>query len=275
LINTEGIAFPLTTDNRLLGTIQNTFRTGTTASILPTVYSAGNSAIKTEIVEGGALYTTIIVQESTNSNPNSPTFGAYYGTSNISPVFVGFYANQGVNTLMDTGSIYEPFLFPLITGSDPNLGNVREIGGGGLAFFNNATGQTTSASIPYEETLLPLQINDFIRFGDTGSSSSSSLDGSFEALGLYQIQNINIALTASDSSSLNIQPALNSVTQQVTTWGFGESNQTYRIFRRVPNEAFVLIKNLPQYTDPGFLIPEDFNPNFNPFELAKKAGVIS
>jgi hypothetical protein len=48
---------------------------------------------------------------------------------------------------MDTGSIYEPFLFPLITGSDPNLGNVREIGGGGLAFFNNATGQTTSASI--------------------------------------------------------------------------------------------------------------------------------
>jgi hypothetical protein len=124
---------------------------------------------------------------------------------------------------MDTGSIYEPFLFPLITGSDPNLGNVREIGGGGLAFFNNATGQTTSASIPYEETLLPLQINDFIRFGDTGSSSSSSLDGSFEALGLYQIQNINIALTASDSSSLNIQPALNSVTQQVNNMGFLEN----------------------------------------------------
>jgi hypothetical protein len=275
LINTEGIAFPLTTDNRLLGTIQNTFRTGTTASILPAVYSAGNTPSKAEIIEGGALYTTIIVQESTNSNPNSPTFGAYYGTSNISPVFVGFFANQGVNILMDTGSIYEPFLFPLITGSDPNLGNVREIGGGGLAFFNNATGQTTSASISYEETLLPLQINDFIRFGDTGSSSSSSLDGSFEALGLYQIQNINIALTASDSSSLNIQPALNSVTQQVTTWGFGESNQTYRIFRRVPNESFVLIKNLPQYTDPGFLIPEDFNPNFDPFELARKAGVIS
>jgi hypothetical protein len=50
-----------------------------------------------------------------------------------------------------------PFYFLLITGSDPDLGNVREHRrSGGLAFFNNATGQTTSASILMKNTLLSI-----------------------------------------------------------------------------------------------------------------------
>jgi hypothetical protein len=36
----------------------------------------------------------------------------------------------------------------------------------------------------------------------------------------------------------------------------------------------VLVKNNPSYNDPGFLIPWDFNPNYDVYELAKKAGVI-
>jgi hypothetical protein len=48
-----------------------------------------------------------------------------------------------------------------------------------------------------------------------------------------------------------------------------------RIMRRVPNESFILIKNNPSYGDPGFLIPENFNPKYDPYELAKKAGIIS
>ena len=48
-----------------------------------------------------------------------------------------------------------------------------------------------------------------------------------------------------------------------------------RIMRRVPNESFILIKNNPSYGDPGFLIPENFNPSYDPYELARKAGLIS
>ena len=44
--------------------------------------------------------------------------------------------------------------------------------------------------------------------------------------------------------------------------------------RRIPNESFVLVKNNPSYGDPGFLIPWDFNPDYDVYELARKAGVI-
>jgi hypothetical protein len=44
--------------------------------------------------------------------------------------------------------------------------------------------------------------------------------------------------------------------------------------RRIPNETFVLVKNIPQYTGGGLLIPENFNPNFDPYTLARKAGLI-
>jgi hypothetical protein len=53
------------------------------------------------------------------------------------------------------------------------------------------------------------------------------------------------------------------------------NNQSFRIMRRIPNESFILIKNIPAYTDPGFLIPQNFNPNYDPYTLARKAGLIS
>ncbi len=54
----------------------------------------------------------------------------------------------------------------------------------------------------------------------------------------------------------------------------GSTDQSYRIIRRTPTETFVLIQDLPQYLDPGFLIPENYNPAYNVYELATKAGLL-
>jgi hypothetical protein len=45
--------------------------------------------------------------------------------------------------------------------------------------------------------------------------------------------------------------------------------------RRVPKDNFVLVQNLPSYRDSGFLIPSNFNPNYDPYTLARKAGLIA
>jgi hypothetical protein len=285
LINTEGIAFPLTTDNRLLGTIQNTFRTGTTASILPAVYSAGNSAIKTEIVEGGVLYNTILLVTG-SQNP----FIAANTSLGVQPDFELYFDTSSLSLLNDDGSVIANgkswiynFVNPSSSDGIIDFFSFTLPNDSGSSIFNKNTGElinknTVPNTIKYSDTYFPLQYSDFIRFGTTASFSvtnTASLDGTFEGGGIFQIIDIITGSNNTIASSILINPLISTYpfTQNVALSSI--DNQNFRIFRRVPNESFVLIKNLPQYTDPGFLIPEDFNPNFDPFELARKAGVIS
>ena len=275
LIGIDGIAYPLTTDNKNLGRIENIFVKGQTANILPAVYSAGNPPSKVEIVEGGALYDTIMYTTYDGGTILAPSFTAFYSSSFLSPVYVGAFITQSNITLTDTGSIYKPFLYSLLTGSSPISGSVRGVSSGNIYFYNKTIGDyVTSSIINYSDTYLPLQIGDIIRFGDTGSSDSSSLDSSFTALGQFQIASISIGTEVNKSSSITLS-SINTINNDIFTWN-GTSNyvQKYRIMRRIPNESFVLVKNNPSYGDPGFLIPDNFNPNYDVYELARKAGVI-
>jgi hypothetical protein len=68
-------------------------------------------------------------------------------------------------------------------------------------------------------------------------------------------------------------PILNATTVRISQESYGEANQALRIFRRVPNETFVLIQNL-SYAGPGLLLPYNFNPNYNPVEVAKNLNLI-
>jgi len=52
------------------------------------------------------------------------------------------------------------------------------------------------------------------------------------------------------------------------------SVQNWRVIRRVEKDNFVLIRDIPSYRDAGLLIPENFNPNYDPYSLARKAGLI-
>ena len=275
LIGIDGIALPLTTDNINLGKIENIFVKGKTANILPAVYSAGSTPSQVEIVEGGALYDTIMYTTYNGGTILSPTFAAFYSSSFSSPIYVGAFITQSNITLTDTGSIYKPFLYSLLTGSSPISGSVRGFKSDNIFFYNKTIGDyVTGSIINYSDTYFPLQIGDIIRFGDTGSSDSSSLDSSFTALGQFQIASISIGTEVNKSSSITLS-SINTINNDIFTWN-GASNyvQKYRIMRRISNESFVLVKNNPSYGDPGFLIPWDFNPDYDVYELARKAGVI-
>jgi hypothetical protein len=275
LIGIDGIALPLTTDNINLGKIENIFVKGKTANILPAVYSAGSTPSQVEIVEGGALYDTIMYTTYDGSTILSPGFSVFYSSSFSSRSYVGAFVTQSNITLTDTGSIYVPFLYPLLTGSSSVSGSVRGVKSGNMYFYNKTIGDyVTSSIINYNDTYLPLQIGDIIRFGDTGSSDSSSLDSSFTALGQFQIASISIGTEVNKSSSITLS-SINTINNDIFTWnGTDNYAQKYRIIRRIPNESFVLVKNNPSYGDPGFLIPWDFNPDYDVYELARKAGVI-
>ena len=185
------------------------------------------------------------------------------------------FLTQSANRFADTGSnfIFRPWLYGFLTGSDLNSGPVRELEPQGIAITNRITGQSISGTtISYADTYLPLKYGDFIRFGENGSSPTSSLD-TLPALGLYQIKSLTIGASASLSSSIEVAPVLNADTIKIAQATFGPENQFYRVYRRVPNETFVVIKKKPTYPGGGLLIPANFNPNYNPLDVARKAGI--
>ena len=51
------------------------------------------------------------------------------------------------------------------------------------------------------------------------------------------------------------------------------ARQNYRIFRRIPDEMFVLTDSLT-YTGAGLLIPKNFNPKYDPVKIAKEQNII-
>ena len=96
------------------------------------------------------------------------------------------------------------------------------------------------------------------------------MDNTFKGNGLYQITSINVGSDYTISSSLGVYPLYTSS----TSINSNPLAQNWRMMRRVPKDNFVLVKNMPAYTDSGLLIPQNFNPLYDPYTLARKAGVI-
>jgi len=278
LISTEGVAYPLTTANKNLNIIENTFIKGQTANILPAVYSAGNQSIQVNIVEGGALYNTIFANSGSTTGLLVGGF-AVYTVNLVNPNYLDaipygvptFLTQSATNILYDSGSAWLKYM---LTGSGiyPEL-NVKYIQPIGTNFqlYNKLTGNYAALNelVPYESTYFPLQYGDMIRFGINTVGSTGSLDYSYQTLGIA-----SIASSSLDSGSISTTSSLY-VDKIPTQFPSNYSLQNIRVMRRVPNESFVLVQNSPSYGDPGFLIPENFNPAYDPYNLAKKAGIIS
>ena len=94
-------------------------------------------------------------------------------------------------------------------------------------------------------------------------------------MGLYQIKDIFTGSAVPvQTSSLSIVPFMNNTTAVATATGGDPDYQRFRVFRRIPTQTNVLIGiPIPDLTE-GFLIPENYNPNLNPIDLAKIAGII-
>jgi hypothetical protein len=263
LIDIEGRAIPLTGDNTNLFTVSNIFVQGQTATVLPAVYTGGKRNSVVIIVEGGALIDTIAF---TSGSINS--FGINYYGNSWSYSTASF---QAINSeLRDSQSA--GWLYSFITGSSPTYGPLQDIISfqynqppSTLNFINKTTNavftpDSSLVAVPISNTYLPLQQYDYIRFGTT----LSNLDSSFYGGALIQITYISQSSDYNTTSSLSFYPITGSIT----------TGSLWRMMRRVPLDNYVLVKSMPNYKDPGFLIPQNFNPNFDPYTLARKAGLI-
>jgi len=146
LIGVDGVAVPLTTDNRNLFIVENTFVQGTKASILPAVYSAGSSSIQVDIVEGGALYETILL--TTGSEYPAILSSTFSGNSQG---FELYFNSSSLNTLNDSGSLLTNSTSWIYSLSNPSssAGIIEYFyfsGYKGVSIFNKNTGQYVSDS---------------------------------------------------------------------------------------------------------------------------------
>jgi hypothetical protein len=277
LIDIEGRAYPLTTKNEYLSYVENIFKQGTKANILPVVYSSGNGSSQAEVIEGGALYNTIF-EKSGSGDISSANFSITTNASSIT--YTNFSIVSGsvtsslllsdstnfLDTIINTTQLYNPNTLSFET--PVYYGPVNPI-----KIYNKAKQQLLSDElIPVNDTYFPLQLGDFIRFGLSNGNDPESLDFEFDNGNLYRILSTTSGFI--DLITGNYIPGTITLSSEAHSYPQLSSNQCFRIMRRIPTENFVLIKNKPSYTDPGLLIPENFNPNYDPYELAKKAGLI-
>ena len=269
LIDIEGNAIALTQNNYNLFITENTFVGGQTANILPAVYSSGKKSLTVNVVDGGAYYNTILYKSGSIST------GFAYSVEYENPT----QANDGLFANLSSSSPWTTLLgdnfYALVTGSSPVQGNILSIATdeNDCKIWNKATNQYPENSISriyidYNDTYLPIQYGDFIRFG----SGSVGVDSSFTGASLSQVISTESGSEISPGidSIINITPAVSSPIRNY----LDDLEYNFRIFRRIPSENFVLIKNIPQFKDPGFLIPFNFNPKYDVYDLAKKAGII-
>lgn len=270
LINVDGTVIGLDGSNSNLSMVEQIFKQGDLATAYISSYSSNQSVGTVEIETGGALYDTIIFKSGSVTGADglavnySATSAAYDAT---------YFVTQSLYTLTDSGSYLNAgWLYALITGSSATFGPVVSYQAGAtptLQIFNKTTGQfaQNSATVPITDSYFPLKYGDFIRFG-YAAGGVNSVDYSFNGTAMFRLQT---PLSGSDynvSSSLLVQSGT-----IITTFPSAQVDQNFRILRRVPNETFVLVKKKPIYAGGGLLIPANFNPNYNPLDVATKAGI--
>lgn len=299
LIGPDGTATPLTLENKNLQFVENLFSTSQKARIWPLATGSATQITQVEIVTGGGLYETIVVvTASAASGFDAPVLNGITDTQQTASIYTVFTSGSK-STLTDSGSLAQSALIQnswisIFTNKSSSFGNVQyfsfENNGAvtqKISFWNKQTGTYVNSypnTINYTDTYLPLQYGDIIRFGNTGSYSAtntSSLDGTFTGGGLFEIVRINTGSNSTVSSSIEITPLLSSFSYVNSTAiknplpsSITQVSQNFRIMRRVPYENFVVVKNIPANRGAGFLIPENYNPDYNVYDLARKAGII-
>jgi hypothetical protein len=273
-ITTEGQVIPLTGDNTYINEISNIFISGTLATIIPLVYAAGNKNPQVNIFDGGAKYQTII-EKSGSGNISTSQFTITTDVSSINFSSLSFITSSSNPTSSILFSNNSNFLDCLLNTASVWNGssyeNIKFYSNDNICrIYNKSQFQYNTDFITPSDTYLPIQLYDLVRIGNsTGTTPSTILDSLFDNK-LYNVSNIstiNRFIDPTLSSSLGIIPPSFGIDITPT-------NQTFRIFRRIPIETNIVITSFPSYTDPGLLVPENFNPNYDPYELAKTAGII-
>ena len=278
LINAETReVITLSEENKYLDSVAQIYKAGNPVYLIPFSASTTNEIFNSRVIEGGALYSTILYKS--GSNDSNEGFIANYAT--FQPAYTGSLVLTSGPSLRDTGAANAGWLYAVNTTSSIANGALdpeRSYGipsGSNFGIYNQRTGQYVTASsaqfiqgafsssIAYRDTLFPIRKNDFVRFGYT-PDSPYGVD-KFFSLGtnLVQIKDITLGSDSGNASIVNVTD-ISSI--PIAT------RQNYRIFRRVPNETFILTDSIT-YRGSGLLIPYNLDPKYSPVEIASELGL--
>jgi len=200
---------------------------------------------------------------------------------------------------------YESGWFDLITSNPTNYPNnfpsaMQSFGN--VYIYNKLTNKYTQEVVnPAEETYFPIQRGDFIRVGTTASLDTYTRVGSKQVSPLAAMRVISytpnseatyISTVAGNESTNTFRKLSNEPFRTGYYYNAGLLNplpevegltdtadyhkQNFRILRRIPTEFYILVKEKPgAYTGEGLLLPENFDPKYDPREAAIQVGAIS
>ena len=250
---------------------------------------------------------------SLNPEPQE-TWNAYYYKNNYQEKLLPTSLNKGRNAFSASGNIlytvtqptsssstikFSNWLYPFLTSSFTTqsvtypLAKVRYEGGyTGVYNINTNTINTglltyESGSLPptyplsgtidwvaytaFQDVISPIKANDYIRLGTIGSTFFGTDANNIQttASSIYQIIDTNIDTTGNGlyTGSLTVNTTVNSLPDSLF-------NQAYIIYRRIPSENYVVINKTINLNNEGLLIPANFNPDYDPIAIARRAGVI-
>lgn len=241
LLDKEGNRLPLDgASNSNLFIINQIFKPTTTASIqlLPKNVLSNPSQlvkIKCPIKDSGIYYASLLAATS--------SFALSLSTSSLS------YSKPYFNYV-----------------SDSSLEDM----GDWVRYLTTSSSLVTNIALSYGGSnnvldIWPLQENDIIRLFRHDSNFDENLGEDVFTKAEIIVNNTVEGASKTTIYSKNEIPVYFS--------GAQSTNQGMRIYRRIPNESFVVSSKYMQLVN-GLLIPENYNPNLNPLEVARKAGLL-
>lgn len=282
LIDINGNRFPLGQDQYTLDVAYN-FTAGTNLSIYNFTNISASLIGTASVIDGGSYFQTILI--STGSNQEDNIFGSFstfynnngtYGTVgnfDYKAAFTSSQPNVLSAVMSNAPTSLANWLYPFLTSSYQSYPLVF-IGIHGVynGIYSQNTNNITYGDnsfinlINYSEIITPIQPNDYIRIGVTGSSfaTNNSLTSSYT----YQI------------IETYIDPINNGITTGSLTLNGNITNlpsplgQAYIIYRRIPSDSYITINKEINSNSTGLIIPSNFNPAYDPIKIARDAGVI-
>jgi hypothetical protein len=282
LIDINGNRYTLGQDQYTLDVAYN-FSKGTNLSIYNITSTSASLLSSASIIDGGAYFRTILLSYNSSIETDyAPTFRTYYGNPSTSyadlvpySTYHNIFIQYGDNTLVAGNSEfnleYTNWLYPFLTSSYNNypLSYITVLGTSSGIYDNSKNSITYGLPddynfVLYPNAITPIKPFDYIRLGVTGSSfiNNTSLTSSYT----YQISEVNITGSLGNTGSLSVY---GTVTNLPTEYG-----QAYIIYRRVPSDSYITINKQINLNSSGLIIPANFNPAYDPIQIARNIGII-
>jgi hypothetical protein len=293
LIDINGNRLSLSENQYLLDVAYNFFK-GTEVNIYNFSAVTGSGLVASATVfDAGAYYQTILsFRGNFGPYPSNPTFIPYiwYNGSLEYPLLGGFtptdqttlgFALSSSNTLVTFNSddSYSNWLSPFLqsyyvpaSGPITKAPFARVDIAQSASIYNKNTNtiitgsSTATGSVLWQDLISPIKANDYIRLS-TSASYSSLFNPSSSTT--YQIIDTYTPVISGGyyySGSLILNGTVSNLGSIYS--------QSYIIYRRIPSENYVVINKTITLDNEGLLIPANFNPDYDPIAIARRAGVI-